>query len=137
MTRGNDACNLPSKEALLAELDDRLQQLAQLQSEVGDGWARIAHAVTHEDPLARLAANHRAMTVWEHRANEAVRQAREAGASWSEIGKEIGVTKQAAWQRFAGMAGESSAVVPIAAAWPWMLIHHHVIRMIGRLIFHR
>ena len=33
---------------------------------------------------------------------ETVSAAREAGCSWAEIGSALGVTKQTAWQRFAG-----------------------------------
>lgn len=32
---------------------------------------------------------------------ELVRQAREAGRSWTEIGGALGVSRQSAWQRFA------------------------------------
>ncbi len=33
---------------------------------------------------------------------EAVREARRAGYSWTEIGEALGMTKQSAWERFAG-----------------------------------
>jgi hypothetical protein len=33
---------------------------------------------------------------------QTVAQAREAGQSWTEIGKALGVTKQTAWERFSG-----------------------------------
>jgi hypothetical protein len=33
---------------------------------------------------------------------QTVGKAREAGQSWTEIGKALGVTKQTAWQRFSG-----------------------------------
>jgi hypothetical protein len=34
------------------------------------------------------------------RVNDLVRWAREDGASWEEIAKELGVTRQAAWERY-------------------------------------
>src|SRR5947209_18054336 len=70
-----------------------------------------AIASAHADPLDRLTG---AMALAEHRDELAdslighfVDQARRAGASWSEIGQSMGVTKQAAQKRFVarGQAG--------------------------------
>jgi hypothetical protein len=62
----------------------------------------------HDTPLDRLS---RAMVLAEHLGEVAdslighfVDQARRAGASWSEIGQSMGVTKQAAQKRFVGRA---------------------------------
>jgi hypothetical protein len=66
----------------------------------------------HDAPLERLSG---AVLLAEHLGEVAdslighfVDQARRAGASWSEIGQSMGVTKQAAQKRFVGRA-ESSA----------------------------
>lgn len=39
----------------------------------------------------------------------AVKAAREAHASWAEIGKALGVTRQAAWEKYKGLDGEIKA----------------------------
>ena len=36
---------------------------------------------------------------------ESVQRAREAGHSWAEIGRALGVTKQTAWERYSGEDG--------------------------------
>src|SRR4051794_40459665 len=66
----------------------------------------------HEEPLHRVM---RAVVLAEHLGEVAdslighfVDQARRAGASWSEIGRSMGVTKQAAQKRFVAR-GESGA----------------------------
>jgi len=33
-----------------------------------------------------------------------IRAARKAGASWAEIGQSLGISKQSAWERYAGTA---------------------------------
>src|SRR6188768_3445363 len=58
----------------------------------------------HSDPLeqltdAVLAANHLG-EVADHLIGHFVDQARRSGASWTEIGRSMGVTKQAAQKRF-------------------------------------
>src|SRR6187549_4016398 len=58
----------------------------------------------HPDPLDRLtdavlAAEHMG-DVADHLVGHFVDQARRSGASWTEIGRSMGVTKQAAQQRF-------------------------------------
>src|SRR5215212_1733465 len=62
----------------------------------------------HDAPLDRLSG---AMVLAEHLGEVAdslighfVDEARRAGASWSEIGQSMGVTKQAAQKRFVGRA---------------------------------
>ena len=53
-------------------------------------------------PLDALHECCRAETALEKAMWQTVRKAREAGHSWTEIGDALGVTKQTAWQRFAG-----------------------------------
>jgi hypothetical protein len=70
----------------------------------------------HDAPLDRLSD---AMVLADHLGEVAdslighfVDQARRAGASWSEIGRSMGVTKQAAQKRFVGR-GEPAATSPL------------------------
>ncbi len=53
-------------------------------------------------PIEALRECCRAGTALEKAMWQTVGQAREAGQSWTEIGKALGVTKQAAWERFSG-----------------------------------
>src|SRR6476620_450717 len=67
----------------------------------------------HTDPLDQLsdaviAADHLG-EVADHLIGYFVDQARRSGASWSEIGRSMGVTKQAAQKRFVTKAGGQSA----------------------------
>jgi hypothetical protein len=69
----------------------------------------------HSDPLdqltdAVLAANHLG-DVADHLIGHFVDQARRSGASWTEIGRSMGVTKQAAQKRFVAK-GESADLDP-------------------------
>ena len=53
-------------------------------------------------PLDALSECCRAEMALEKAMWQTVGKAREAGQSWTEIGKSLGVTKQTAWQRFSG-----------------------------------
>ena len=53
------------------------------------------------NPLAGLCEVGRVGLAVEKLQLELVGQARNAGASWTDIGAALGVSKQAAWQRFA------------------------------------
>ncbi len=55
-------------------------------SEPLDGFRQACRAATALDKLTR----------------ESVQRARAAGHSWTEIGQALGVSKQAAWERFSG-----------------------------------
>jgi hypothetical protein len=52
------------------------------------------------DPLEGVRECCRLATAVEKALREEVRLARQAGHSWAEIGRILGVTKQAAWERF-------------------------------------
>ncbi|MGK5114088.1 Clp protease N-terminal domain-containing protein [Geodermatophilus sp. CPCC 205506] len=78
----------------------------------------LIHAVTrtHEAPLDQLAG---AVLLAEHLGEVAdslighfVDQARRTGASWSDIGRSMGVTKQAAQKRFVAKAGAAKGDAP-------------------------
>ena len=65
-----------------------------------DDQVRLEVELASDDPLGQLrglrAAN-RQLDAWQR---EAIARAREGGASWSDIGDALGVTKQAAWSSY-------------------------------------
>jgi len=54
------------------------------------------------EPLAGLREACRVTAALDKLTCESVRRARAAGHSWTEIGQALGVTKQAAWERYSG-----------------------------------
>lgn len=62
----------------------------------------LANATLADNPLARLRNLDAARSNLESALTEAVWVARAAGASWAEIGSELGVTRQAAWAAYSG-----------------------------------
>lgn len=52
--------------------------------------------------LSALVGDARALALAEQRLDKAARRARAAGASWGQLGDAIGITRQAAQQRFGG-----------------------------------
>lgn len=54
------------------------------------------------NPLDALRECRRASTALEKAIWQTVRNAHEAGCTWTEVGDALGVTKQTAWQRFSG-----------------------------------
>src|SRR5512143_1269264 len=69
-------------------LDDLIHGVNQTDD---DALARLSNAVLLADHLGELA---------DHLIGHFVDQARRSGASWTEIGRSMGVTKQAAQKRF-------------------------------------
>ncbi|MGH3671205.1 MAG: Clp protease N-terminal domain-containing protein [Pseudonocardiaceae bacterium] len=69
-------------------LDDLIEAITSVHSEVLD---QLANAVLTADHLGEVA---------DHLIGHFVDQARRSGASWTDIGKSMGVTKQAAQKRF-------------------------------------
>ena len=53
-------------------------------------------------PLDALRECRSAATALEKAMWQTVKQARDLGHSWTEVGDALGITKQAAWQRFSG-----------------------------------
>ena len=54
------------------------------------------------EPLEGLREACRVTTALDKLTRESVKHARDAGHSWTQIGEALGVTKQAAWERFSG-----------------------------------
>ena len=77
-------------DKLPARLDDLIDHVLQRHPD-GDALARLSDAVLTAEQLGDLA---------DHLIGHFVDQARRAGASWTEIGQSMGVTKQAAQKRF-------------------------------------
>ena len=88
---------------LPARLDDLIAHVLAEQPE-GDALARLSAAAVAGEQLGELS---------DHLIGHFVDQARRAGASWTEIGRSMGVTKQAAQQRFVPRAaGDPPAFEP-------------------------
>lgn len=75
-------------------LDD-LIELVNQRTEGGNGLARLAEASSISQELDSLT---------DQLVDYFVQQARESGMSWSQIGQQLGVTKQGAQQRFTGQS---------------------------------
>jgi hypothetical protein len=54
------------------------------------------------EPLEGLREAHRLSTALDKLERDSVRRARQTGHSWTQIGEALGVTKQAAWERYSG-----------------------------------
>ena len=54
------------------------------------------------EPLEGLREACRVATALDKLTRESIQQARAAGHSWTQIGQALGVTKQAAWERYSG-----------------------------------
>ena len=100
-----DAMTEPAKIAYPIRLDDLITVIKEVHSEPLE---QLTDAVLAAETLGDVA---------DHLIGHFVDQARKSGASWTEIGKCMGVTKQAAQKRFvpkAPTAGEASALDPNA-----------------------
>jgi hypothetical protein len=63
-----------------------------VRMEIEGDWKRY--------PLGAVEGISRGISILEETLTEAVDAAREQGCSWAEIGEKLGVTRQAAWDRF-------------------------------------
>lgn len=71
-----------------------------LDAERNDEQVRVKVELGAADPLGQLRglrAADKQLEVWQR---EAIVRAREHGASWSQIGDALGITKQAAWKLY-------------------------------------
>ena len=65
-----------------------------------DDQVRLEVELASDDPLAQLRGLRAATQQLDAWQREAIARAREGGASWSDIGDALGVTKQAAWASY-------------------------------------
>lgn len=91
---------VPTRMTHPVRLDDLIEAITTVHSDV---LAQLSGAVVAADHLGDVA---------DHLIGHFVDQARRSGASWSEIGRSMGVTKQAAQKRFVARAGEQSDLDP-------------------------
>jgi hypothetical protein len=65
----------------------------------------VVNTLATSSPLDALAVAVEMKRTSERCTHRAVIDARDDGATWEEIGKALGITKQAAYDRWAGVAG--------------------------------
>jgi len=92
----------PTQTSTPVRLDDLITAIKSAHSDALD---QLSDAVIAADHLGDIA---------DHLIGHFVDQARRSGASWSEIGRSMGVTKQAAQKRFVPKAGDAAALDPDA-----------------------
>src|SRR5689334_5232658 len=93
----------PTQTTNPVRLDDLIEAIKKVHTDALD---QLSDAVIAADHLGDIA---------DHLIGHFVYQARRSGASWSEIGRSMGVTKQAAQKRFvAKPAGDAAALDPDA-----------------------
>jgi hypothetical protein len=62
--------------------------------------------LSHADPLYVLQATDDIILSAGVLRTKAIREARGQGATWDEIGQALGITRQAAWEKFHSVVGE-------------------------------
>jgi hypothetical protein len=73
------------------------------------GAVEELQAVDSEKALASIAALARAITQTDAALHRTVEIARYQGHTWQEIGAELGMTRQAAWERFRNQKSAASS----------------------------
>lgn len=84
----------------MVAVGDTDRMAMRLDAECGDDQVRVEVELDSDDPLAQLRGLRAAIVQIEAWQLEAVVRASRGGASWSEIGEALGVTKQAAWAMY-------------------------------------
>jgi hypothetical protein len=92
----------PVQIALPVRLDDLIDAIKKVHTDALD---QLSDAVIASDSLGELA---------DHLVGHFVDQARRSGASWTDIGRSMGVSKQAAQKRFVPRTGDADALDPSA-----------------------
>jgi hypothetical protein len=83
----------------MTNTDERLAVAAKLTHDDAD-LTTLATSPAERDPLAYAAALARTARLVEDGLRAHVSMAREAGSTWQQVGDALGVTKQAAQQRY-------------------------------------
>ncbi|HLI56065.1 MAG TPA: Clp protease N-terminal domain-containing protein, partial [Actinomycetota bacterium] len=100
-TTSTDRATSPVRLTNPVRLDDLIDAIKKVHTDILEQLADAVIAAEHLDDVA------------DHLIGHFVDQARRSGASWQEIGRSMGVTKQAAQKRFVGKgAGEGSTLDP-------------------------
>jgi hypothetical protein len=84
--------------------DEEIERAARRFEQLADELDPAAAVVDHTDDLGQVAAVSEAVRADEARLREAVEVARAHGRSWNQIAVALGVTRQAARQRFTDTA---------------------------------
>jgi DNA-directed RNA polymerase specialized sigma24 family protein len=84
--------------------DNEIEQAAQRFEQLADTLDPATAATEHTDDLRKIAVAAEAVRADDARLREAVILARAHGRSWNHIALALGVSRQAARQRFAGGA---------------------------------
>ncbi len=84
--------------------DDDIEQASRRFERLADGLDPATAEVDHTDDLRQIAVVSEAVRADEARLRETVEVARARGRSWNQIAVSLGVTRQAARQRFTGKA---------------------------------
>lgn len=84
--------------------DDEIDQAARRFEQLADGLDPATTEAENTDDLRQVAAVSEALRADEARLREAVEVARARGRSWNEIAISLGVSRQAARQRFSERA---------------------------------
>lgn len=82
--------------------DQEIERAAQRFERLAEEFDPDTAEVDRTDDLRAIAATSEALRVDEARLREAVETARARGRSWNQIAVALGVSRQAARQRFAG-----------------------------------
>jgi hypothetical protein len=83
-----------------------------------EAWDRLIHG-RDPNPLDVLRAASQFQRYFEAMQGAAVKAARGAGSTWDEIGQALGVTRQAAWERFATAEHEQLRKVTLERYCRW------------------
>lgn len=81
--------------------DEEIERAAKRFEQLADALDPETAEVQNTDDLRRIAASSEAVRIGEARVRKAVEIARSHGWSWNQIGIALGVSRQAARQRFA------------------------------------
>lgn len=89
---------------MMRHTDDEIEQAARRFEQLADDLEPATAEIVHTDDLRMIAVASEAVRADEARLREAVEVARAHGKSWNQISVALGVSRQAARQRFMNTA---------------------------------